>query len=112
MSQLDKDSKEPILTSLVDALNGRNVIQAFKKGESFLDTRLKLIDDTTTHFIVHQSAIAWFNIRVFQASKLITLIGIVICVEMKGKISNTALFMIINYTMNLQWINSLITCFG
>ena len=60
-----------------------------------------MLDNTTVKFIAHQSAIAWFNIRVFLASKLITLLGIIICIEMKGKLSNTALFMILNYTMNL-----------
>jgi len=42
------------------------------------------MDNTTVQFIAHQSALAWFNIRVFQASKLITLVGIVIIVAMKG----------------------------
>ena len=31
---------------------------------------------------------------------------------MKGSLSTTALYMIITYSMNLQWINSLVTVFG
>lgn len=112
MCEIDQEHREPILTSLADALNGRTVIQTFKKGNDFISQRLKMLDNTTVQFIAHQSGIAWFNIRVFFASKLITLLGIVIVIEMKGTLNNTALFMIIQYTMNLHWINSLINCFG
>ena len=53
MNTLDLKSREPILTSLSDALSGRNVIQAYKVSKKFIDERLRLLDNTTVHFIVH-----------------------------------------------------------
>mmetsp|Transcript_14052 Transcript_14052/g.19146 ORF Transcript_14052/g.19146 Transcript_14052/m.19146 type:complete len:99 (+) Transcript_14052:337-633(+) len=53
MNKLDLQTREPILTSLADALSGRNVIQAYKVSKEFISDRLRMLDNTTVHFIAH-----------------------------------------------------------
>ena len=97
----NEKNNELVLTSLSDALKGRNMVDAYKMSEQILTKRCKQLDHITLNLISQQSAIAWFNIKVFCTSKLISLLGIVLCIEMKGTLSNTALFMITNFAMNL-----------
>lgn len=69
-----------------------------------------MMDRTTIHFIAHHSCWVWFNLRLYYTCKLIAVAGMVMCLVMKGRVSNVTLSLVLTYTLDLDWVQHLFGC--
>ena len=86
------------------------MIRAFKNEDQFMEREMKMMDKTTIHFIAHHSCWVWFNLRLYYTCKLIAIAGMIICLTMKGKVSSVTLSLVLNYTLDLDWVQHMFGC--
>ena len=80
------------------------MIRAFKKKDNFIAREMKMLDQTTLFMIADESCKIWFNLRIQFIGKVITAIGIVSCLALKGTVNNITLSLMITYTLETGWL--------
>ena len=65
---------------------------------------MALMDKTTILNIAKQSCGTWFNLRMQYTGKLLTALGIMSCLVLKGRVDNIVLALMLTYTAEMDWV--------
>ena len=79
-------------------------------SDHFLQRMMTEMDKTTVHFIGCESCEQWFQLRIHCTSKLLFIMGVILCLQMKesGAVSKVMLSLVLQYTIDLEMMINMV----
>ena len=91
-------------------MRGTTIIRAYGQEDTILAKQHMLLDKTTIHFIAHHSCWCWFNLRMYYASKIISILSLIVIAKQRLVTDQVTLAILFGWTIDMGWLMHFFGC--